>query len=207
MDKKEIKEAFIKYVETQKEIPSWSYQFTDALELDAGRFYDFYPSLSKMEVDIWKDMFNSLLRRLESEPSYQEYTAREKMLAFYFTLIDIMSQRRVFITILYKRLRLSVMPSFLKSFRAQYMDYVTDLIRQAKSENEALSRPVVDEFYEYGLWWQCQFIIWFWTRDQSEGFELTDAAIERAVHLSFDLMGPTPLDSLVSFAKFLYQSR
>jgi len=207
MDQKELKQAYINYVITHGETPNWSYQFIDPINLDSGSFYDHYASLSTLEEDIWNDLFNESLSRLETEPAYYEYSAQEKLLAFYFTLIEVLSEQRDFIKVLFKRLRLSLMPSFLKEFKKQYLHHVKNLIRQAKEEKEALDRPIIDSLYDHGLWRQCQFIIWFWTRDKSDGYELTDAAIERAVHLSFDLMGPTPIDSMVGFAKFLYQSR
>lgn len=207
MDQSELKQAYIKYVKAHGETPKWSYQFIDPLKLDSGSFFDTYSSLSELEQDIWNDFFVLLLDRLVSEPAYLEYSAREKLLAFYFTLVEVLSGERDFITVLFKRFRVSLMPTFLRGFKKQYLIYVKDLIRQAKEENEALGRPIIDSLYNQGLWRQCQFIIWFWTRDQSDSYGLTDAAIEKAVHLSFDLMGHTPIDSMVGFAKFLYQSR
>jgi len=54
---------------------------------------------------------------------------------------------------------------------------------------------------------QFLFVLNFWLNDDSAQFEKTDAAIEKAVHLSFDLMGKGPLDTMVDFAKFLYQNK
>lgn len=207
MDQSELKQAYIKYVKAHGETPKWSYQFIDPLKLDSGSFFDIYSSLSQLEQDIWNDFFTLLLARLEGEPAYLEYSAREKLLAFYFTLIEVLAGERDFIGVLFKRFRVSLMPAFLRDFKKQYLTYIKDLINQAKDEDEAIGRPIIDSLYDHGLWRQCQFIIWFWTRDQSDGYELTDAAIEKAVHLSFDLMGHTPIDSMVGFAKFLYQSR
>jgi len=54
---------------------------------------------------------------------------------------------------------------------------------------------------------QLLFVIGFWIKDDSIAFEKTDAAIEKAVNLSFDLMGKGPLDAMLDFGKFLYQNK
>jgi Tetracyclin repressor-like, C-terminal domain len=50
-------------------------------------------------------------------------------------------------------------------------------------------------------------ILDFWVKDKSKGFENTDAMIEKSVNTAFDLMGSTALDSVLDFAKFMYQNR
>ncbi|MEJ7665766.1 MAG: hypothetical protein WKG07_42725 [Hymenobacter sp.] len=49
---------------------------------------------------------------------------------------------------------------------------------------------------------QLQFILLFFVRDQSVNFERTDAAVEKAVTLSFDLVGRNTLDSAFDFGRF-----
>jgi len=66
---------------------------------------------------------------------------------------------------------------------------------------------VIGNKYGEGLWIQALFVLQFWTKDESIGFEKTDAAIEKAVNVSFDLMGKSPIDSVLDFAKFLYQNK
>ena len=47
----------------------------------------------------------------------------------------------------------------------------------------------------------------FWKDDSSADFEKTDAAVEKSVNLAFDLIGKGAVDSVVDFAKFLYQTK
>jgi hypothetical protein len=51
------------------------------------------------------------------------------------------------------------------------------------------------------------FVTDFWLKDKSPGFEKTDEAIERSLNLAFDLMGKSPLDSMLEFGKFLFQNK
>jgi hypothetical protein len=54
---------------------------------------------------------------------------------------------------------------------------------------------------------QLAFLLMFWRDDNSPAFEQTDAAIEKSVNLAFDLIGKGAIDSMLDFAKFLYQSK
>ena len=45
-------------------------------------------------------------------------------------------------------------------------------------------------------------VIDFWLRDESPGFERTDAFIEKTVRLATDLIGRGPIDSAVDLARF-----
>ena len=44
-------------------------------------------------------------------------------------------------------------------------------------------------------------------RDESLNFERTDAAVEKAVTLSFDLVGRNTFDSALDFGRFLLHKR
>jgi hypothetical protein len=49
---------------------------------------------------------------------------------------------------------------------------------------------------------------WFYVlKDDSKDFEKTDAAIEKSVQLSFELIGKGVLDVAIDFGKFLFQNR
>ncbi len=55
----------------------------------------------------------------------------------------------------------------------------------------------------HGFWVQALFVLKYWIEDSSINFEMTDAAIEKAVNLSFQLMHSNTLDSLLDFGKFI----
>ena len=50
------------------------------------------------------------------------------------------------------------------------------------------------------------FLLNFWIKDTSKGFEATDAAIEKSVTLGFKLMGENMLDQVFDFGKFMFQN-
>ena len=50
---------------------------------------------------------------------------------------------------------------------------------------------------------QFSFVLDFWLKDTSAGFEKTDEAIEKGLNVTFDLFQRSPLDNLFDYGKFL----
>jgi hypothetical protein len=65
-------------------------------------------------------------------------------------------------------------------------------------------RKYVSDQYVHGFWLQALFVLQYWVKDDSERFEMTDAAIEKAVNLSFQLISSNTLDSILDFGKFVF---
>ena len=95
----------------------------------------------------------------------------------------------------------------LKGMKSSYLDFIHGLMIEGNDTGEIPKRPFLSDRYKQGFWVQLLFILNFWKNDESKGFENTDAAIEKAVNLSLDLIEKGPLDSMIDFAKFLYQNR
>ena len=59
--------------------------------------------------------------------------------------------------------------------------------------------------YPAFFWQQVLFVLGFFAKDDTPNFERTDAAVEKGVTLSFDLVGRNTLDSALDFVRFLVQ--
>lgn len=203
-----LKQGFLDYVLAKNRRPSSVHQLMKFLELNEREFYPFFSSLSVLEKAIWKDTFYETVKRLESEPAYKEYVARERLLAFYFTWIEVLKPQRsyvVFASGMFKTY--TIASGILDEFRDVFLEYAEDVIQQGLETEEVLERPLVTSKYNLGLWTQALFILNFWVTDSSEDFIKTDEAVEKAVNLSFDLMGHTPLDSLMDFGQFIVKNK
>jgi len=206
--KEKIIEAYRKHLLTHGENPSSPYIFADGIGISEKKFYDYYPSFDAVKSAIWEGYMEETLSALEKDGQYKGYQVREKLLAFYYTLIEVLKNDRSFVMLCFDSIkRKEVTPGFMIDFRESFDAYVKNLIEEGTTSNEIVSRPLVGNKYHEALWLQLLFVINYWIKDDSKGFESTDAAIEKAVALSFDLMGPGPLDSILDFAKFLYQNR
>ena len=69
------------------------------------------------------------------------------------------------------------------------------------------ARPKIDETYPKIFWLHLVILLQYWKNDDSEGFENTDAFVEKSVNLAFDLISKGALDTAIDFIKFLYQTK
>ncbi|MEZ0484368.1 TetR/AcrR family transcriptional regulator [Fibrella aquatica] len=223
-----IRKSYTEYVLENGKQPTSVFQFAKKLKLAEAEFYDYYASFDAIEADVWLTFFNDAKRAVEADSTYQAYSVREKVLAFYYTWIEMLKAQRSFAVYSYGRLRApgdegSTMPSIGKAamsgrrqlrnpqvllpFKEAFYDFSRDLLAEGRESREVEPRPFLTDRYPNALWTQTLFILDFWVRDVSKSFEKTDTAIEKSVNTAFDLIGRSPLDTLFDFAKFAYQNR
>ena len=199
-----IKKSYKEQVLEHGEKPSSIFKFVKDLKIKEEVFYDEFNSFEAVEQEIWMDLLRNTMKTIQAEELYAQYSAREKLLAFYYTLIEMMKGERSFIL---QTARFEPRQGSLKAFKKQFMAFIDEILLEAFETEEVKKRPYVSDQYNEGIWVQFLFVLRFWLKDDSKGFEKTDVVIEKAVNLSFDLMGKGPLDAAVDFAKFLLQNR
>lgn len=206
--KEKIKNAYIEYVLENGHAPASIFKFVKELKLTEDVFYDHFNSFENIDRIVWKDLFHDTVSAIQSEEVWDQYSVREKMLAFYFTIVEKMKANRSFILqTVPKTKKPDMNPYYLDLIKDDFKEFANELLLEARETEEVTDRPIIGKRYGDGLWLQFLFLIGFWIKDDSIAFEKTDAAIEKAVNLSFDLMGKGPLDTMIDFGKFLYQNK
>lgn len=204
----EIIQAYEQYWLEHGHRPPSVYAFAKHIGIAEPEFYAHYGSFSALEKDFWKQSFEDTIQQLRQDETYQRYSAREKLLAFYYLWIQQLRQHRSYIWLQKNRLFLpSPQGSQLESLRHAFLDYVQELIQAGMENKEIKKRTLLSDRYKFGFWAQLLFVLKYWIHDESKEFELTDAAIEKAVNLSFDLIGSHTLDQIVDFGKFLLMKK
>jgi hypothetical protein len=205
MDKQQILETYKVYLLENGKTPASVYAFCKVLNISESEFYAYYNSLEAIERVFWLVVFESTLKHLEQDPVYQSYSAREKLLAFYFLWIQKLRENRSFVLLKKDALKLYDIPksNILDDFKNAFYTYVDTLIKQGIETREVKERKYISDKYKHGFWLQALFVLNYWVEDTSNNFEMTDAAIEKAVDLSFRLIGEHTMDSLIDFGKFL----
>lgn len=204
----EIIQAYERYWLENGHRPPSVYAFARQIEIPESEFYAHYSSFSAIEKDFWKQIFDETIQQLQQDATYQGYTAREKLLAFYYLWIQKLREHRSYILLQKNRLFLPSPQGFqLENFRHAFLDYVEKLVKLGIENKEIKSRKFLSDQYKYGFWAQLLFVLKYWIYDESKQFELTDAAIEKAVNLSFDLVGSHTLDRIVDFGRFLLMKK
>ena len=223
-----IRKAYTEYVLENGKQPTSVFQFAKKLKLAEAEFYNYYASFDAIEADVWLTFFLEAKNTVEADGTYQTYSVREKLLAFYYTWIELLKAQRSFAVYSYGRLRgmnagdvtpiispiaraglrsRGASPQVLMPFKDAFNDFARDLLAEGRESREVEPRPFLTDRYPAALWTQALFVLDFWVKDVSKGFEKTDTAIEKAVNTTFDLIGRSPLDTLFDFAKFAYQNR
>ncbi|MFD2202543.1 TetR/AcrR family transcriptional regulator [Shivajiella indica] len=201
--------GYIEYVLEQGQEPVSIYKFAKELKMKEEEFYAYFTSFDAIKSAVWGKLFDTTIQNLESQEVFKEYSAREKLLGFLFTLVEELKKNRSYLLSLYadhKDLK-KLLPKEVKTFKSKFKDFANEIILEGKETDEIASRPIISDKYDEALWLQVWFVFQFWLNDSSPSFEKTDAAIEKSVNLAFDLMGKSALDTFIDFAKFLYQNK
>lgn len=221
-----IRKAYTEYVLENGKQPNSVFQFAKKLKLTEADFYTHYTSFDAIEADVWLAFFNDARATVDADETYQSYSVREKLLAFYYTWIELLKAQRSFAVYSYGRVRMEASASaspiakagrrsrgdagksrIFQPFKESFFDYARDLLAEGRESKEVEPRPFVTDRYPNALWGQTLYLLDFWVRDVSKNFEKTDTAIEKSVNTTFDLIGRSPLDTLFDFAKFMYQNK
>jgi hypothetical protein len=187
--------------------PLTVFGFCESLGIAENEFYESYGSFEAVESAIWRNYFSSVGTGLGKDANYSDFSVREKILAFYYTLVEVLRADRSFVLFSLRSWKNpAVTPAFLKAFKSEFDQWLNTVINEGKSNGEIASRPFFDKQYDKLFWLHLLFILQFWSHDDSAGFEKTDAAIEKSVNLAVDLIGKGVLDQALDFGKFLYQN-
>lgn len=203
----EIRNAYRTYVLTEGKKPLSVFAFCKENGMAETDFYAFFGSFEGVEKSIWESYIVDTINRLGGDKDFALFTAREKLLTFYFSLSELLKSDRSFVVYQLKGAKFSGgSPIFLKSFKSAFEGWIEGILNEGKSTGEIAKRPFIDDRYSNVFWMHLLFVLNFWVRDDSPNFEKTDVAIEKSVTLAFDLIGKGVLDNALDFGKFLYQN-
>jgi AcrR family transcriptional regulator len=202
-----IKQVYRDYLLTEGKKPASVFKFCKDNGMTEDEFYQHFGSFEALEKSIWQGYIETTRKRMVADEAYVQFTSREKILTFYFSLAELLKSDRSFVLHQLKSVKNpSVTPIFLKGFKASFEEWIDGVLNEGKGTGEIAKRPFIDTRYNILFWMHLMFILQFWSHDDSANFEKTDAAIEKSVMLAFDLIGKGVLDNAIDFGKFLYQN-
>lgn len=207
MEKSLIQEKYVEYMLENGSKPKSIFAFAKLLNINESEFYSFYSSFEAIERDFWRNLFLESKMQLVSDETYISYNAKDKLLAFYYIWIQKLRENRSFIVSMKCSKTNSIAPNavFLDSFKTEVKDYFSAILIDGMSNGGVKDRKFLTERYHHAIWFQTIFLLNYWLKDNSENFEMTDAAIEKSVNLVFKLLGENTLDTMLDFGKFLFQ--
>lgn len=207
-----ITQAYTQYILENGQKPASVFSFCKLLSITENDFYEEFSTFEHVEAAVWKMMFENTLTKTKAEKVYEGYSAREKLLAVYFTWVEVLKSNRSFILATntnFKKPLFMHKNAQLVDFKTSFYDFANALIMEATENQEIEKRaiPQIMQRYPDLFWSKTLYILDFWMNDTSKLFEKTDTLIEKTVNTSFDLLARSPLDSLFDLGKFIFQNR
>lgn len=197
-----ILSAYIDYILLEGKQPTSIYAFMKSLDKTEADFYKYFSSFDAVEAQFLKQELEKLIGKLSKDEVYLQYSAREKYLAFLYAWVENALNNRSF----FLKMEDSGSPvpsSKLSLIKKEFMVFAETILDSGKENKEVINRPVLGDKYAEALFFHFIYIHKYWLKDSSNGFERTDQAIEKSVHLAFDLLGQSAFDSFLDFGKFI----
>jgi hypothetical protein len=208
METKEIiQNAYIDYVLTHNKKPASVYIFAKDNAMAEDDFYKYFGSFDSIDEAIWAQFFEKTIFEIKQQEVWQAYSAREKALSFFYSFFELLKTKRSYViySMQYFSKALTT-PQALKQSKQVFETLSMQVIQEGLESNELADRKFLSDKYKNALWMQLMFVLKFWQKDNSAGFEKTDEAIEKGVNVTFDLFQRTPIDNLFDYGKFLMQN-
>ncbi|RZJ65277.1 MAG: TetR/AcrR family transcriptional regulator [Flavobacterium sp.] len=183
------------------------YIFCKRNHIEETQFYMFFNSFGSLRQEVWVRFFENAQTMLSKSPDYASYTDKDKLLALYFTIFEILTLNRTYVSWSLRDNKQGLKNlQDLKLFRNRFRDFVEVLLKENKPERLRKVRNVTEPVLSEGAWVQFLFILKFWLDDTSKGFEKTDIIIEKSVNTVVSLLDTKPLENLIDLGKFLWKN-
>ncbi|MCS7189514.1 MAG: hypothetical protein RMJ66_00460 [Bacteroidia bacterium] len=171
------------------------FSFCKMLEISEADFYKHFASLDAIGRKVWTTYAEEVISTLKNSDTYASYSAREKILAYFFTFFEHVVKDRSFIGRTYQSFGL------LRGYQRKFRSHMAEVIQEGVIANEIQSRHLENLYLDvlWGIHWG---LIRFWMNDESEGFQDTEKAIETYLRVPLELMGQNVLDSAYEALRF-----
>lgn len=206
--KADIIDAYMDYVLDHEHEPKSVYKFAKDLKMKEADFYSYFGSFKGLKQHIWDSFYHNTIEVISKAEGYEEYSSREKMLIFFYTMFEVLTANRSYVLFTIEEANdMTKNMSQLKSLRKKIKSFTKELIQVDNDDKQISLLKRNEGVFSEGAWIQFMFLLKFWMDDNSAEFEKTDIAIEKSVNTIFDVFDNTPLEQVIDFGKFLYKER
>lgn len=177
-----------------------SYTISKRLEISEKDFFEHFSSAEDVGRKIWGNMAEEVIEKLNGSEEFGQYSAREKILAYYFTFFEVAVEHRSFIE------KTACKTSLMRSYRDNFKEFIGDIVQEGVAMDEIVERLSLSNYYPDMLWALHLRLLHYWLNDASEHFVDTERAIEIYTKVPLQLMGHNLFDSVFETAKFQLES-
>lgn len=202
MEKNDIVDHYWKYLLTEGERPKSVYAFAEKLGIDEASFYEHFSSLGAIEKIYWKDTIVETIAAVEADDEFGEYPVDQKLLAFFFTFITHIQKDRSRFVHFFPNMACCDQKT-LAPMKHTFRDFMKHIVASGVEEGTFADRKKLTESYDSLLWMHLLAVIKFYIKDESDGFQDTDAFIEKSLKVGVQSAAHGVLDSGLDFLRFM----
>ena len=173
------------------------------MKIKEAAFFSVFPSIEAVEKAIWKEWIDQVIDAVSSGAEWHGFSARERYLAFLFSWTQAALPKRSLLLVSFARTCQHDNPSRLEGLRSSFREFAAAIIERGRETREIAERGPLVSLYPEVLYLHWRWVLDFYLKDESEGFERTDAFIEKTVGFAFDLLRSQAIDSAADLARFL----
>jgi len=209
MKKREtIEKKYIEFELLEGRSPNSVFEFMKYFKASEKDFYVHYNSLEQLRKKLLEHSLIEVFETLDKDENYASFSAREKALALFYTLFERWKENRSYLLSKYQAMNdWKTISKDWDGFMNQLEARMENILLEAKQRDEVIDRPAIGKHYAKGFKLAFVYLLRVWFKDESHEFETTDAAIEKTVNLTFDMLGKGPLDSLIDFGRFAIKTK
>lgn len=203
-----ITKGYIEFELLNGRAPHSVFELTKKIKIEESIFYQIFGNLEQVQQSIPLNLLKKTLAIMDEDPQYGSFSAREKLLSLYFTLFEQFQTQRSYLLLKYNDLRKA--PQTMKDWKLFFEEMETrveNILSDGKISDEIKDRPIIGNHFAKGFKVVFTYLFRVWMNDDSVEFANTDAAIEKTVNLSVDMLGTSPLDSMLDFGKFALKTK
>lgn len=202
MEKNEIIDHYWKYLLTEGKHPKSVYAFAEMIGIDEAKFYEHFSSLKVIEKIYWESTVTDTIAVLEADDEFAEYPVDQKLLAFFFTYITHIQKNRSRFVHYFPKMAMCDEKA-LKPMKHAFREFMKHIVASGVEEGTFADRKKLTESYDSLLWMHLLAVIKFYLHDESDGFQDTDAFIEKSLKVGVQSAAHGVLDSGLDFLRFM----
>jgi AcrR family transcriptional regulator len=177
-------------------------RFCSRLEIEEGDFFRLFPSMQAVERAFWREQLERVIQSVKDGEEYGSFNARQRFLTVVFAFLEDSLSYRSLLLMRFQGVS-TCRARELARFDETIREFVSELLEQGRETGEIAERGQLSRVYPEGFVLLFHRIIHFHLQDESEGYERTDAFVEKSVKLAFDLIRTQAIDSAIDLARFL----
>ena len=198
-----ISEAYMATLQKEGHTPVSVHRFCKDLGIEEKDFYMAFPNLHAIEKHFWRSWMETIIAAVSSGKEWTSFSAKERYLAFLFAFTGQALEQRSLLEQRFGKLTLLCNPSSLDGLKSSLKDFTSELIQHGMEKGDIAHRGALGNLYPEVLYIHWRSVLEYFLKDESQGFERTDAFIEKTVEFAFDLFRTQAIDSAADLVRFL----